>query len=109
MLDGSLIESPEYMRDRIIAQLDDRNIVENCIVGDVHFLITAGLDREKNIFAANCVMGALYNPGTDSFMFTDFSNTKSFPNDGKLYTWDEETEDYKEYGIDPSSSTYESE
>ena len=85
------------MVDRIIAKLDDSNIVENCFVGDEHFLITAGLDREKNILAANCVMGALYNSGTNSFMFPDNSNTKSFPNDGKLYTWNEEAEDYDEY------------
>jgi hypothetical protein len=84
------------MEERIIAVLDESNVVVNCIVGDEHFLIASGLDRSKHIFAANCVGGCVYNAGTNSFMHLDHSNTKSFPNDGKLYTWNEEADDYEE-------------
>jgi hypothetical protein len=84
------------MEEKIIAVLDESNVVVNCIVGDEHFLIVAGLDRSKHIFAANCVSGCVYNAGTDSFMHLDHSNTKSFPNDGKMYTWNAETDNYEE-------------
>ena len=88
----------------IIAILDDSNRVVNTILGDAFFLIKAGLSQEKHIFAANCVKGCIFNHGTNSFINPVHSNTKSFPNDGKLYHWDEETGDYKELIIpDPLS------
>ena len=90
--------------DEVIAVLDDSNKVVNLILGDVFFLIKAGLSREKHIFAAPFVTGCIFNHGTNSFINPEHSNTKTFPNDGKFYNWDEDAGDYKEF-VPPEEPT----
>jgi len=92
----TVVTTEVLWKDAIIAVLDENNVVVNCISGDEHFLRASGLDRSKHIFAANCVIGCVYNANLDSFMHLDHSNTKSFSNDGKMYTWNAETDRYEE-------------